>query len=173
MSVRLSGLPGIAWIALRRALSLFLERPACTSSGSAMTAGAAAEVFLKLHTVLELEVPIQHARRRGHRTHCRDKLRYAKRRPPARRRRRVSCLARQRGPWSLFSGAAAKKSKLQAEVASSPRNYRLLLCCILSADDLTPEIAVALGNTACDKTAIFRAKRGSGTEFGRMKRRIT
>jgi RNA polymerase sigma factor (sigma-70 family) len=126
---------------------------------------AAAEVFLKLHTVLETqERPIRSRSWLSKVTgrHCIDKLRQVK----AERRHRVDEVEFDSLPDSLdrspLSRALRKEqqSKVHEELRRLPRDYRILLVLHYYRQMTYAEIAVALGKQLpAIKTAIFRAKR--------------
>jgi RNA polymerase sigma-70 factor, ECF subfamily len=126
---------------------------------------AAAEVFLKLHTVLESgECPVRARSWLSKVTgrHCIDKLRHAK----AERRRRVDEVEFDGLPDSLALSSLSRvlrqeeRSKVQAELRRLPRDYRILLVLRYYRQMSYAEIAVALGKQLpATKTAIFRAKR--------------
>ena len=126
---------------------------------------AAAEVFLKLHTVLETqERPIRSRSWLSKVTgrHCIDKLRQVK----AERRHRVDEVEFDSLPDSLdrspLSRALRKEqqSKVHEELRRLPRDYRILLVLHYYRQMTYAEIAVALGKQLpAIKTAIFRAKK--------------
>jgi RNA polymerase sigma-70 factor, ECF subfamily len=128
---------------------------------------AAAEVFLKLHTVLEAEErPIKSRSWLSKVTgrHCIDKLRQAK----AERRHRVDVdeVEFDSLPDSLNVSPLARtlrreqQSKVRQELRRLPRDYRILLVLHYYRQMTYAEIALALGKQLpATKTAIFRAKR--------------
>jgi RNA polymerase sigma-70 factor (ECF subfamily) len=126
---------------------------------------AAAEVFLKLHTVLETEErPIRPRSWLSKVTgrHCIDKLRQVK----AERRRRVDKVECDALPDSLALSPLSRvlrreqQSKVREELRRLPRDYRALLVLHYYRQMTYAEIALALGKQLpAIKTAIFRAKR--------------
>lgn len=127
---------------------------------------AAAEVFLKLHTVLETEeLPIRSRSWLSKVTgrHCIDKLRQVK----AERRRRVDDEVEFDAlPDSLALSPLSRvlrreqQSKVRDELRRLPRDYRILLVLHYYRQMTYAEIALALGKQLpAIKTAIFRAKR--------------
>jgi RNA polymerase sigma-70 factor, ECF subfamily len=127
---------------------------------------AAAEVFLKLHTVLEAQdSPIKSRSWLSKVTgrHCIDKLRQVK----AERRRRVDDEVEFD---ALPDGAVLsplsqvlrreQQAKVREELRRLPRDYRILLVLHYYRQMSYAEIALALGKQLpAIKTAIFRAKR--------------
>jgi len=126
---------------------------------------AAAEVFLKLHTVLETEnQPIRSRSWLSKVTgrHCIDKLRQVK----AERRRRVDEVEFDALPDSLALSPLSRvlrreqQGKVRDELRHLPRDYRILLVLHYYRQMTYAEIALALGKQLpAIKTAIFRAKR--------------
>jgi RNA polymerase sigma factor (sigma-70 family) len=127
---------------------------------------AAAEVFLKLHTVLETEErPIRSRSWLSKVTgrHCIDRLRQAK----AERRRRVDDeIEFDALPDSLALSPLSRvlrreqQNKVREELRRLPRDYRVLLVLHYYRQMTYAEIAIALGKQLPTiKTAIFRAKR--------------
>jgi RNA polymerase sigma factor (sigma-70 family) len=126
---------------------------------------AAAEVFLKLHTVLETqEHPVRSRSWLSKVTgrHCIDKLRQVK----AERRRRVDEVEFDALPDSLALSPLSRllrreqQGKVQEELRRLPRDYRILLVLHYYRQMTYGEIALALGKQLpAIKTAIFRAKR--------------
>jgi RNA polymerase sigma-70 factor (ECF subfamily) len=127
---------------------------------------AAAEVFLKLHTVLETEErPIRSRSWLSKVTgrHCIDRLRQVK----AERRRRVDDeIEFDALPDSLALSPLSRvlrreqQNKVREELRRLPRDYRILLVLHYYRQMSYVEIAIALGKQLpAIKTAIFRAKR--------------
>jgi len=126
---------------------------------------AAAEVFLKLHTVLETqERPIRSRSWLSKVTgrHCIDKLRQVK----AERRYRLDEVEFESLPDSLDRSPLSRtlrreqQSKVREELRRLPRDYRILLVLHYYRQMSYAEIAVALGKQLpAIKTAIFRAKK--------------
>ncbi len=126
---------------------------------------AAAEVFLKLHTVLDSdERPIRSRSWLSKVTgrHCIDKLRQVK----AERRRRVDELEFDALPDNLTLSPLTRllrreqQNNVQKELRHLPRDYRILLVLHYYRQMTYAEIAFALGKQLpAIKTAIFRAKR--------------
>src|SRR5258705_4233140 len=126
---------------------------------------AAAEVFLKLHTVLDSdERPIRSRSWLSKVTgrHCIDKLRQVK----AERRRRVDELEFDALPDCLTLSPLSRvlrreqQGKVRDELRHLPRDYRILLVLHYYRQMTYAEIALALGKQLpAIKTAIFRAKR--------------
>src|SRR6266851_8025712 len=127
---------------------------------------AAAEVFLKLHTVLETEErPIRSRSWLSKVTgrHCIDRLRQVK----AERRRRVDDeIEFDALPDSLALSPLSRvlrgeqQNKVREELRRLPRDYRILLVLHYYRQMTYAEIAIALGKQLpAIKTAIFRAKR--------------
>lgn len=127
---------------------------------------AAAEVFLKLHTVLETEErPIRSRSWLSKVTgrHCIDRLRQVK----AERRRRVDDeIEFDALPDSLALSPLSRvlrreqQNKVREELRRLPRDYRILLVLHYYRQMTYAEIALALGKQLpAIKTAIFRAKR--------------
>ncbi len=126
---------------------------------------AAAEVFLKLHAVLETENhPIRSRSWLSKVTgrHCIDKLRQVK----AERRRRVDEVEFDTLPDSLTLSPLSRvlrreqQGKVREELRHLPRDYRILLVLHYYRQMTYAEIALALGKQLpAIKTAIFRAKR--------------
>jgi RNA polymerase sigma-70 factor (ECF subfamily) len=125
---------------------------------------AAAEVFLKLHTVLETDEPIRSKSWLSKVTgrHCIDKLRQVK----SERRRRVDELEFDALPDNLALSPLSRvlrreqQSKVRDELRRLPRDYRILLVLHYYRQMTYAEIALALGKQLpAIKTAIFRAKR--------------
>jgi RNA polymerase sigma factor (sigma-70 family) len=127
---------------------------------------AAAEVFLKLHTVLETaERPISSRSWLSKVTgrHCIDRLRQVK----AERRRRVDDeIEFDALPDSLALSPLSRvlrreqQNKVREELRRLPRDYRILLVLHYYRQMTYAEIALALGKQLpATKTAIFRAKR--------------
>ena len=126
---------------------------------------AAAEVFLKLHTVLETqERPIRSRSWLSKVTgrHCIDKLRQVK----AERRYRLDEVEFESLPDSLDRSPLSRtlrreqQSKVREELRRLPRDYRILLVLHYYRQMTYAEIALALGKQLpAIKTAIFRAKR--------------
>jgi RNA polymerase sigma-70 factor, ECF subfamily len=126
---------------------------------------AAAEVFLKLHTVLETEErPVRSRPWLSKVTgrHCIDKLRQAR----AERRRRVDDVEFDALPDSLALSPVSRllrreqQNKLREELRRLPRDYRILLVLHYYRQMSYGEIALALGKQLpAIKTGIFRAKR--------------
>ena len=126
---------------------------------------AAAEVFLKLHTVLETqEQPIRSRSWLSKVTgrHCIDKLRQVK----AEGRRRVDEVEFDALPDSLALSPLSRllrreqQGKVREELRRLPRDYRILLVLHYYRQMTYAEIAFALGKQLpAIKTAIFRAKR--------------
>ena len=126
---------------------------------------AAAEVFLKLHTVLETEdQPIRSRSWLSKVTgrHCIDKLRQVK----SERRRRVDEVEFDALPDSLTLSPLSRvlrreqQGKVRDELRHLPRDYRILLVLHYYRQMTYAEIALALGKQLpAIKTAIFRAKR--------------
>jgi RNA polymerase sigma-70 factor (ECF subfamily) len=127
---------------------------------------AAAEVFLKLHTVLETEErPIRSRSWLSKVTgrHCIDRLRRVK----AERRRRVDDeIEFDALPDSLALSPLSRvlrreqQNKVREELRRLPRDYRILLVLHYYRQMTYVEIAIALGKQLpAIKTAIFRAKR--------------
>jgi RNA polymerase sigma-70 factor (ECF subfamily) len=126
---------------------------------------AAAEVFLKLHTVLETqESPIRSRSWLSKVTgrHCIDKLRQVK----AERRHRVDEVEFDSLPDSLNLSPLSQtlrreqQSKVREELRRLPRDYRVLLVLHYYRQMTYAEIALALGKQLpAIKTAIFRAKK--------------
>jgi len=127
---------------------------------------AAAEVFLKLHTVLETEEsPIKSRSWLSKVTgrHCIDKLRQVK----SERRRRVD----DEIEFDALSDSVAlsplsqvlrreQQGKVREELRRLPRDYRILLVLHYYRQMSYAEIALAVGKQLpAIKTAIFRAKR--------------
>jgi RNA polymerase sigma-70 factor (ECF subfamily) len=127
---------------------------------------AAAEVFLKLHTVLETEErPIRSRSWLSKVTgrHCIDRLRQVK----AERRRRVDDeIEFDALPDSLALSPLSRvlrrerQNKVREELRRLPRDYRIPLVLHYYRQMTYAEIAIALGKQLpAIKTAIFRAKR--------------
>jgi RNA polymerase sigma-70 factor (ECF subfamily) len=127
---------------------------------------AAAEVFLKLHTVLETEErPIRSRSWLSKVTgrHCIDRLRQVK----AERRRRVDDeIEFDALPDSLALSPLSRvlrreqQNKVREELRRLPRDYRILLVLHYYRQMTYAEIAIALGKQLpAIKTAIFRGKR--------------
>jgi RNA polymerase sigma factor (sigma-70 family) len=127
---------------------------------------AAAEVFLKLHTVLETQDrPIKSRSWLSKVTgrHCIDKLRQVK----AERRRRVDDEVEFDAlPDGAFLSPLSQvlrreqQGKVREELRRLPRDYRILLVLHYYRQMSYAEIALALGKQLpAIKTAIFRAKR--------------
>ena len=127
---------------------------------------AAAEVFLKLHTVLETtERPIRSRSWLSKVTgrHCIDRLRQVK----SERRRRVDDeIEFDALPDSLALSPLSRvlrreqQNKVREELRRLPRDYRILLVLHYYRQMTYAEIAIALGKQLpAIKTAIFRAKR--------------
>jgi RNA polymerase sigma factor (sigma-70 family) len=127
---------------------------------------AAAEVFLKLHSVLETEQrPIKSRSWLSKVTgrHCIDKLRQVK----AERRRRVEDdVEFDALPDSVAVSPLSRvlrqeqQGKVRQELRRLPRDYRILLVLHYYRQMTYAEIALALGKQLpAIKTAIFRAKR--------------
>src|SRR5262245_25242975 len=126
---------------------------------------AAADVFLKLHTVLDKEErPI------GSRSwlskvtgrHCIDKLRQAR----AERRRRVDEVEFDTLPDTVALSPLSRilrreqQRKVQEEVRRLPRDYRILLVLHFYRQMTYTEIALTMGKRLpAVKTAIYRAKK--------------
>jgi RNA polymerase sigma factor (sigma-70 family) len=132
---------------------------------------AAAEVFVKLHTVLGTEErPIRFRSWLSKVTgrHCIDKLRQVK----AERSRRVNEVELDTLPDSLALSPLSRmlrreqQSKVREVLRRLPRDYRILLVLHYYRQMTYAEIALALGKQLpAIKTAIFRAKRMLATEF--------
>lgn len=126
---------------------------------------AAAEVFLKLHSVLETqERPIRSRSWLSKVTgrHCIDKLRQGK----AERRYRLDDVEFDSLPDSLDRSPLSRtlrrerQSKVREQLRRLPRDYRILLVLHYYRQMTYAEIAVALGKQLpAIKTAIFRAKK--------------
>jgi RNA polymerase sigma-70 factor (ECF subfamily) len=126
---------------------------------------AAAEVFLKLHSVLEEdEQPIKSRPWLSKVTgrHCIDKLRQAN----VEYRRRVDEIEFDTLPDTLSVSPLSRvlrreeQSKIREELRQLPRDYRILLVLHYYRQMTYAEIALALGKQlSAIKTAIFRAKR--------------
>jgi RNA polymerase sigma-70 factor, ECF subfamily len=126
---------------------------------------AAADVFVKLHTVLETqEHPIRSRSWLSKVTgrHCIDKLRQVK----AERSRRVNEVEFDALPDSLALSPLSRvlrreqQSKVREVLRRLPRGYRILLVLHYYRQMTYAEIAFALGKQLpAIKTAIFRAKR--------------
>jgi RNA polymerase sigma-70 factor, ECF subfamily len=126
---------------------------------------AAAEVFLKLHSVLETgERPIKSRSWLSKVTgrHCIDRLRQVQ----AERRRRVDEVEfdalQDSSTLSPLSRALCREqqSEVRDELRRLPRDYRILLVLHYYRQMTYAEIAVTLGKQLpAIKTAIFRAKR--------------
>ena len=126
---------------------------------------AAAEVFLKLHTVLQTEQALISSRYwlskvTGH--HCIDKLRQIN----VERRRRVQEVEFDALPNTLSLSPLSRvlrqeqQSKVREELRRLPRDYRILLVLHYYRQMTYAEIALTLGKQLpAVKTAIFRAKR--------------
>ena len=126
---------------------------------------AAAEVFLKLHTVLETqERPIRSRSWLSKVTgrHCIDKLRQVK----VERRYRLDEVEFESLPDSMDRSPLSRtlrreqQSKVREELRRLPRDYRILLVLHYYRQMSYAEIAVAVGKQLpAIKTAIFRAKK--------------
>jgi RNA polymerase sigma-70 factor (ECF subfamily) len=127
---------------------------------------AAAEVFLKLHTVLDSEEQSIKSRSWLSKVtgrHCIDKLRQVK----AERRRRVDDeIEFDTLPDNLTLSPLSRllrreqQSNVQKELCRLPRDYRILLVLHYYRQMTYVEIAFALGKQLpAIKTALFRAKR--------------
>jgi RNA polymerase sigma factor (sigma-70 family) len=128
---------------------------------------AAAEVFLKLHTVLETEEsPIKSRSWLSKVTgrHCIDKLRQVR----AERRHRVDVDEAEFDSLPDSFGLSPlsrtlrreQQTKVQEELRRLPRDYRILLVLHYYRQMTYAEIAIALGKQLpAIKTAIFRAKK--------------
>jgi RNA polymerase sigma-70 factor (ECF subfamily) len=126
---------------------------------------AAAEVFLKLHTVLETDgQPVKSRSWLSKVTgrHCIDKLRQAK----VERRRRVDEVEFDLLPDSSALSPLSRllcreqQGKVREELRRLPRDYRILLSLHFYRQMTYAEIAIVLGKRQpAIKTAIFRAKR--------------
>jgi RNA polymerase sigma factor (sigma-70 family) len=127
---------------------------------------AAAEVFLKLHTVLETEErPIRSRSWLSKVTgrHCIDRLRQVR----SERRRRVDDeIEFDALPDSLALSPLSRvlrreqQNKVREELRRLPRDYRILLVLHYYRQMSYAEIAIALGKQLpAIKTAIFRGKR--------------
>jgi RNA polymerase sigma-70 factor (ECF subfamily) len=126
---------------------------------------AAAEVFLKLHSVLETdERPLKSKSWLSKVTgrHCIDKLRQVK----SERRRHVDEVEFDALPDSLALSPLSRvlrreqQSKVREELRRLPRDYRILLVLHYYRQMTYAEIALALGKQLpAIKTAIFRAKK--------------
>jgi RNA polymerase sigma factor (sigma-70 family) len=129
---------------------------------------AAADVFLKLHTVLDdqerQDVPISSRSWLSKVTgrHCIDKLRQKR----AEGRRRVEDVEFDALPDSVNASPLSRilcrehQRKIQEELRRLPRDYRILLVLHFYRQMTYTEIALAMGKRLpAVKTAIFRAKK--------------